>query len=610
MPRSMRRIVPNQRDEGFTLVELVVAMLIIGIVLVSVATVQVGTLQTNADNAARNTASALANGAMEQFRSLPWNVLRKGMASNYLTASGGDSLVVSGMLLIPGNATSHTVKVAPSGASDQDLTGTPWLPLFDNTGSHTQVVDDPEGNGNQYRVKAYVTDPDGGVSGAVGLAVVVEWQRPGSTVVHYTSVFSTAYAPVGGCGSLDKAPFLTSCQPQYRSSSNSASLTVLVSSNEYDVPTAEVGDARPLVSGSTAGGINSAGSRARASSDSAQSTVVSATVEHAVSSVTPLNAGDTATVVGGTPSLVLQASDNTADPDAPPAHAGVTSGSGSSSATAVLGSGSVSVDADISRSGTVTASTTNSCSVSGASSVPAGQPCAVARLDRSPSAIEATGVVEGESIDFVTSGSTASEESKAWVGRFQLGGTTGSAGVTGCSALSGAGCVSAGAMSYAPTITVGQVPGTGWYNAEAPNGLVVVSSYSDSVLVERGAAQDSTPGAITRSATINYWNGSGYSTINVNSTTEGTWATPVVFLDGAAVTLSASATISVSAPSERESGSQCDIEMCRVQADAGLISVTLKIIVEPLSGSPYQLEALALINGSTADAQFTEPVDV
>ncbi len=611
MPGSMRRIVLSQREEGFTLVELVVAMLIIGIVLVSVATVQVGTLQTNANNAARNTATALANGAMEQFRSLPWNVLRKGMASNYLVASGGDGNVVAGELRVPGNTKPpHTIVVAPSGPSDQDLTnGNQWLPLFDTTGSHVQVVDDPEGNGNVYRVKAYVTNSDGDVNGAVGLAVVVEWQRPGSAVIHYTSLFSSAYAPVGGCGNLDTAPFLTSCQPQYSSWANSASMTVLVSANEYDPGTGVVGDALPVVPGTTSGGINSAGSRARAESDSAQGTVVSAIVERAVSSVSPLSGAGTATVVGGTPSLVLQASDNTVDPNAPPAHAGLAWSPGDTAATAIVGGSTVGVNGDYDRIGRVSASTTNSCDT-GVGLVPASQPCAYARLDQGwTNPLHATWEFDGEQLELATSNTSASQLSWAWVGRFQLGGATGSASL-GCSALSGAGCVSAGAQSYVPTVHVGQMASSGWFDGAAPNGLVEVLGYQDSVLVQRGAAQDATPGAITRQASINYWNGTGYTMLPVDFSTEGTYNTGLVFYDGVNVTLTASAAISVSAPSERTSGSQCEVDRCRVQADAGLISVTLKIVVEPVSDTPYMLETLVLINGSTGLAQFTEPVDV
>jgi prepilin-type N-terminal cleavage/methylation domain-containing protein len=608
MPRSMRRIVLDQREEGFTLVELVVAMLIIGIVLVSVATVQVGTLQTNADNAARNTATALANGAMEQFRSIPWNVLRKGMASNYLTASGGDVLVSSGVLQV--NDTSHTVFVAPSGASDQNL-AKPWLPLFDSTGSHTQVINDPEGNGNSYRVKAYVTDNDAHVAGAVGIGVVVEWHRPGSTVIHYTSMFSSAYAPSGGCGSLDTAPFLTSCQPQYHSSANTASVTVLVSASEYDTATGDVGAPVPVVPGTTDGEIYTAGSRGRAETDSAQSTVVSSTVEHAVSSVAPLSGADTATIVGGS-RHVLQASDNTADPEAPGPHQAPITGSGDPSLTGITHSGGeeVWVDGDDQRTATVRASTTSSCVVA-ATSVPAGQPCAAAAVNWDwKTHLRASWLIDGQGVELATVDTNGGTDSTAWAARFRLGGTVGNA-TLGCSTLSGAGCVSAGARSYVPTMHVGRMASPGWYGVNtAPNGLVYIMSYQDTVLLQRGASQSATAGAMTRTAQIYYWNGTGYQLIDVGLATEGTYNTASVYYDGANVTLSASATIGISKPSGKVSGSPpCAEERCRVEADAGLISVTLKVIVEPASGTPYVLETLALINGSNGNAEFTEPVD-
>ena len=413
------------------------------------------------------------------------------MASNYLSSSGGDDDVVSGTLKISGVVYTAgnpppAIVVASSGASHEDISGTPGLPLFSPSGSHIQVINDPEGNGNIYRVKAYVTAPDGGVTGVLGLAVVVEWQRPGSAVVHRSSVFSSAYAPVGGCGSLDKAPFLTSCQPQYRSSANTASTSVLVSANEYDPLTNAVGDARAVVPGATPGGINSAGARARAASDSAQSTVVTGTVNHSVSSITPLNSDDPASIVGGA-TYVSQASDNTADPDAPPAHGGLTAGGGTPALAGISGAcSSISVNADDDRWATAYASTTNSCAIIGANSVPAHQPCAYANLGAGDSSLEATGVIEGNQFDYATTTLAAANDSKAWVGRFQLGGTSGNA-VVGCGTLSGAGCVAAGAISYVPTIAVG-LPPAGWFDGAAWNGLVVIDGYHDSVLVERGAA--------------------------------------------------------------------------------------------------------------------------
>jgi prepilin-type N-terminal cleavage/methylation domain-containing protein len=607
----MRRIVLDQREDGFTLVELVVAMLIIGVVLVSVATVQVGTLQTNADNAARNTASALANGAMEQFRSIPWNVLRKGMASNYLTASGGDSLVSGGVLTpVAGGLKHYSIVVAPGGASDQDLTNA-RLPLFDTTGSHTQVIVDPEGNGNTYRVKAYVvTDTAAGADGAVGLAVVVEWERPGSAVVHRTSMFSAAYAPVGGCGNLDNAPFLTSCQPQYVSWANTASTSVLVSASEYDTATGDVGAALPVVPGTDSGGINTAGSRARAASDSAQSTSVSANVEFAVSSVSPLDGTDTATLVGGD-FLSVQASNNTALPHPLPGAA--FNGYGGDAKTAILSSGneSVWIYGDFGREGHVTATTSSTCTT-GPGTVPAGQPCAAAWVSQGPwtTPLGATWKrFDGaRDLQLVTSNNSAAQRSYAWTGRYQLGHAAG----PGCSALSGAGCVSAGAQSYVQTLRVGQMGGTGWIDSSGDPGpaqLVSVSGYADTVLVQRGAAQSATPATITRLGTISYWNGTGYTPVNVSVSPQGVYTTPQVFYDGANVTLTASATIAVSPPSQKVSGSECEKDRCRVQADAGLISVTLKIIVEPASGTPYLLEALLLINGSTGLAEYTEPVD-
>jgi len=585
-------------------------MVIIGIVMVSLITVQVRTLQTNATSGARITATALANEAMEQFRALPWNVLRKGMASNYLTASGGDLLISGGYLTVQG--TTLAVTVAPAGASDQNLT-VPRVPLFDATGSNARKVTDPEGNGNTYVVKGYVTANSEGVTGAIGLAVVVERRRGTTGVLNRTVVLSTAYAPGGGCGNLDVAPFLTSCQPTYRASSNAASVNALLGSYTYDTATGTTGGQTSVVPGSTSSALSASSAQAQASVDSAQSSVTSGSVVYPLSSISPMLASGTATLVGGG-SLLAQASNNTVDANAPAAHGGFTSGTGTPSFTSVSGTATVSVRGDDGRSGTVTASTTTSCATPSGSFVPAGQPCAasstsasgVSTLGASWSYTNALGT---QTLNLVAMAPSAAGKSGAWVGRYVQGGSVGIAGATGCSALTGAGCVSAGANSYLPTVTIGKFASGGWDSGAASNGLVTISGYRDSVLVQRGGSQQTTPGTYVRRATISYWNGFSYSTIAVGDATATSASTGAVTWTALDMTISAQATVSVSAPSTRDSGSDCTVDRCRIQVDTGLISVTVRVTVEPLTGDAYVLEGVALLNGANALAQYTEPAD-
>ncbi len=601
----------SEREEGFTLVELVVAMVIIGVVMVSLITVQVRTLQTNATSSARITATALANEAMEEFRALPWNVLRKGMASNYLTASGGDSLVSGGYLSVQGS--SFALTVAPSGPSDQNLAAA-WPPLFDSTGSNRRTVTDAEGNGNVYVVKAYVTANSAGATGAIGLAVVVEWSRPGGAPMNRTVLFSTAYAPGGGCGNLDVAPFLTSCQPTYRASANAASVNAIVGSYSFDPDTGVTGGQRTVLPGDTSASISASAAVARASVDSAQSSVTSASVEYPLSSISPMSAAGTASLFGGG-SLVRQASNNPVDPNAPPLHGGFVSGTGTSSVASVNGTATVTVRGDDGRSGTVTASTTNSCNTPNGGFVPAGQPCAVATTNATGvNSMGATwtyvGAAGPRSLSLVSLAPTASKLSGAWAGRFVQGGATGVAGTTGCSALTGAGCVSAGATSFVPTVTIGKFDGSGWNGGQASTGLVTITNYKDNVLLERGGAQQANPPVYDRTATVRYWNGTGYTQKSVTKTTTATWASAQVTWSAADMTVVAQATVSVMPANSRESGSDCAVDRCRVQLDTGLISVTTRFTVIPIVGEAYVLESVVLLNGANALAQYTEPADV
>jgi hypothetical protein len=158
--------------------------------------------------------------------------------------------------------------------------------------------------------------------------------------------------------------------------------------------------------------------------------------------------------------------------------------------------------------------------------------------------------------------------------------------------------------------------GAGWDGGQASSGLVYISGsaghqgYEDTVVVQRGAAQSATDATMTRAARIYFWNGTAYQLVTVGLSTEGTYDTASVYYHGANVTLTASATISISPAIQKESGSACAVDSCKVQADAGMISVTLSIVVEPASGTPYLLETVAIINGSTGQADFTEPDDV
>src|SRR5579863_2939036 len=60
------------REDGFTLVELLIAMMILAVVLTAIAPAFYGALRSTANTSQRSVADGLAVAAVEQIRSLPY----------------------------------------------------------------------------------------------------------------------------------------------------------------------------------------------------------------------------------------------------------------------------------------------------------------------------------------------------------------------------------------------------------------------------------------------------------------------------------------------------------------------------------------------------------
>ena len=232
--RESHRVL-NHREHGFTMVELVVAMLVIAVVIVSLIAVQISAALTIADARSRQEATALGNEALEQMRAIPWNVLSKGLDHDYLTASGGDSYVTSGNLVVDGLPA--VPLVVATAAQDQN-SALPWAPLFSATGSNKQVRTDPAGLKSPYTIRAYVTKPVGSPSTLVGLAVIVEWTN-GRGKTNHTTIWSTAYKG-SGCGNLDTQPYLGACQALLDAEATSGSIVSQLTASTASAPVTAV----------------------------------------------------------------------------------------------------------------------------------------------------------------------------------------------------------------------------------------------------------------------------------------------------------------------------------------------------------------------------------
>lgn len=605
----VRRDELSQRDAGFTLVELIVAMLVIAIVLIAIITVQAKALTTNADSQARQESTAAANEAMEELRATPWNYLQKGLYSGYqaaaATATGKVDPFVSGTTLTV-NGSSFALRVAPSGVNDQDLTK-PWAPLFDKNGSNARVQTSPSGNGTTFTVRSYATSS--ATTGAVGLVVVVSWTKRADGLTSNTVITSTAYSPTdGGCGNLSTAPFLASCQAVFDASATSSRVVVSATATSADGVTPV-----PLLDGLDFYSLQmaTASTSARASSlqfstTEGYATFGGVTWDDNLPSTQPSAFG----WVKGYKSYSLTASN---DPTCGATCVNPPNVGGSDVNSPVsLGASPYNIsarsddtrlaDVDVSMTQQCTTGLTGGALVAGtACSHPSigvnGQDTGYAELSIGGSGLRLTRVEH-------TSGNISTDD--AWAGKFS---TTAGSSVVGCQAVTGSGCIASGAQQKLGGVVIGKLLSGNW-DEGAANGLVIINGYGDSVKVQRGVNQTTSTGTLARSASISYWNGSTYDTLAVNAGTTtlpalnvgvATWKPPgaVVTATGTILVTGSSAAVAGVAPCK-------DVNTCTVSARNGAITVTISYAVVPTVGTPWTLTVSTSINGSSASASFKE----
>ena len=115
--RRMARQLP--REGGFTLVELVLACGIMAFVLASLAYTGTMAFADAALSRNRQTATGLANQALEQVRALPWNTLTLGLSTSDLQSGSDSAITASGGAYryggerIPNSATASTAPLSP-----------------------------------------------------------------------------------------------------------------------------------------------------------------------------------------------------------------------------------------------------------------------------------------------------------------------------------------------------------------------------------------------------------------------------------------------------------------------------------------------------------------
>jgi type II secretory pathway pseudopilin PulG len=186
-------------DGGFSLIELVLATGVLAMVMSSLAFLGTSAFTDAAVARNRQTATGLANQALEQVRALPYDTVSQGLLTSDLEA-GTDPLVT---------ATDGVYKY--NGETIPNHTNTAAVdPLVPHR--TTKTIDNTD-----YSVAAYVTYlGDDATSRSFRVTAYVSWTsglRAG--VNKFVQAQTIVYSPVGtpGCGSTATHPFAAPCQP-------------------------------------------------------------------------------------------------------------------------------------------------------------------------------------------------------------------------------------------------------------------------------------------------------------------------------------------------------------------------------------------------------------
>jgi len=595
MPLARRR--RRTDDEGFSLVELVVAMFVIAVVLLLLAGVQVSAMQSIVNATKREQATAYANQAMEIMRSLPWNTLSKGNVPGFHTADGSVDPYYTGnnsggTVTIDGET--YTVRLALT--SPQDL-ASPRPPLFDATGSNHTVLSDPTKPGSEFDVRSYVVDSVNGSAASVGLLVIVSWTNVKTGETDDLALRSSAYDGSTGCGNRDEMPYLVACQDRFTFASTSGYVgTSLTASTEGSA------DFTPVIPGSTVQEVSIRSALLTATGDSVQVTSVTGEVRRGGTTVKlapSVTGGSMTTTSEGNTSVFSRGTNNFTASNGVGADDQATVSVGANTEQYV-GSGSLwlAVRSDDARTGSTRANTTQACL---GTQLFAGEPCTYTELSGSGGIYASLGANSATMHPLWRSGSAGSS---AGGGRF-LGSKPGAQ--YGCQTLDASGCASARASYQETSLRVGHFTNGSW--DQGISTLIEIANYSDAVRTERGSVQMSTAPSLDRDATIRFWDGSNVVTSSISETSSGTVASTgeLTWSPGGGVTVTASGSVSATPVATQVLGENpvvnCKDDSCVVYANAGSITVSVRYVITSPWGD-WELNQQTVLAGSAATTSF------
>jgi type II secretory pathway pseudopilin PulG len=490
-------------DEGFTLVELTVAMVVTLLVATSLVTVFLSSISGVALAKQRQAATGLATAVMEKFRALDYGTLSAGLYCSDL--SGDANLSVSGscggggvVTFAPaGTSINETVQVQSTAAPASSVP-----PIFPHSVSGASTTVD----GVQYTVKSYVTRAATTAS-SFNLTVLVSWS---STVTHGATKTVTQrsleFSP-SRCLSSSTHPYSGACQASFNGDAGLTNAGITITA---------VGDTTVDIPGLNASSIELALPALSASLGVEQ-----------ISKLTGLAGTSSVSVVSstGTTSSGGAATSVAADSDPSSSSGGVATGtvSQSSSSTLTVSGTAGSLTAapttgDAGSADSRVTSTSSSCQDATGSNLPAtGRPCSWGNVQQAGTtgalALQLSYGAPNFTLATVGAAPTPARASTAALA---------SAGASACTTTTGAGCVTAQSARSLGTVRLGGLPSATGGGDVLPSGwpgyLVRVDGVRERAQAEAGIG--ALAPSFTRSAgAVSYYDVSDHTTKTLDLTT-------------------------------------------------------------------------------------------
>jgi hypothetical protein len=541
------RLKERWRDEdGFGLIELMVASGIMLVTLVGMAYLATSAFKAVAVARQRHAATGLLDRSMEQIRALPYDTIKLGLRTSDLV---GDSAVSgAGTVASPYRLVATNERI-PNGANG---TVTPLVPNVTTTTVGTTA----------YTAKAYITYfNDDTASGAYRATVAVTWTtalgNPGTRRISNQTII---YSPAG-CLSTAAHPFSAPCQAfSYASASTQAG---------------QIDTSNSLLGGTLArasldlGGTSSSMQLEQLSSVQSDATGPGLTLSVAGSESTLHHA-----------KASTQSDNDPASPGAVPYQTATASTLPLGTLTTTLGGNlltlSVGANDTASSTSTVAASATNSCLNHAGAAQLDGQPCGrgtAQQLGAMSATLGLSGI--GLGLTSIAEVLAAPTQSLSHTNRDLTASTY-------CAGTSGNGCVHAHATRSIGRVRLGGLP-LGLSPSGAWAGyLIELTGYTDTVTAEAGI--NAAAPTATRTGTLKYWNGTGYTTRDVSLLTTGESINVAsVVIDVALLRVSLGVTLAAGGSSSTSTTATCTGgSACRTSADAKvdsplIASVSLRI---------------------------------